>query len=310
MLKNKQWVGTLASCLALLLGMCSSGNAATSGSHYTYGVEGVMGATPPPPGWHYRMYNFWYNPDELKDNSGNTVPGNFDLDVFASVQRIIHVTNIKILGADYFYDIVVPLVDTDFTFGSFTDSHSFTVGDMEIEPFALAWRQPRWDASFALAVIVPTGHFEGSEPASPGLGYWSGRLTLGGTYYFDANKTWSVSVLTRTLINGEQEDTNVTPGSEFVAEYGVGKEFLVNNTWMIRPGLTGASYWQIDDDSDDNLGYNIIADQHKQAHAAGAEINVFYLPMLFQVNLRYLQEYGVNNGPEDSRFIATLTKSF
>jgi len=135
-------------------------------------------------------------------------------------------------------------------------------------------------------------------------------LTLGGTYYFDDSKTWSVSVLTRTLINGEQEDTNVTPGSEFVAEYGVGKEFQVNNTWMIRPGLTGASYWQFDDDSDDNLAYNIVSDQHKQAHAAGAEINVFYLPMLLQVNLRYLQEYGVNNGPEDSRFIATLTKSF
>jgi len=28
------------------------------------------------------------------------------------------------------------------------------------------------------------------------------------------------------------------------------------------------------------------------------------------VNLRYLQEYGVDNGPEDARFVATLTKSW
>lgn len=148
-----------------------------------------------------------------------------------------------------------------------------------------------------------------TEPSSPGLGYWSGRMTLGATYYFDEQKTWSASVLTRTLINSEQDDTNVTPGSELVAEYGVGKELHVNN-WMIRPGLTGASYWQISDDSDDLPVAGIFADQHKQAHAVGPELNLFYLPMLFQVNLRYLQEYGVENGPEDSRFIATLTKSF
>jgi len=310
MARSTRRLAGIAGGLALLAGLCGSGWAATPGSHYTYGVEGVLGATVGPPGWHYRMYNLWYSPNEYKNNSGDTVPGTFDLNVFASVQRLIHVTGIKILGADFLYDFVVPLVDQEFTQGAFSDSHSFTVGDIEIEPFALAWHQPRWDAVFALAVIVPTGHYEATEPASPGLGYWSGRLTLGGTYYFDEQKTWSVSLLTRTLINGEQEDTDVRPGSEFVAEYGIGKEFQVNSTWMIRPGLTGASYWQIADDSDDNPAYGIFADQHKQAHAAGAEINVFYLPMLFQVNLRYLQEYGVENGPEESRFIATLTKSF
>jgi hypothetical protein len=302
---KKKWVGTVAGCLVMSALLCSSGSAATSGSHYNYGVEGVLGATVAPPGWHYRMYNFWYGPDELKQNNGKSVPGNFDLEVFASVQRIIHVTEVKMLGADYLYDILIPLVDQEFSFGGFSDSHSFTVGDITIEPFALAWHQPRWDAVFGLGVVTPTGHFEGNEPASPGLGYWSGLITVGGTYYFDAQKTWSASILTRTLINGEQEDTDITPGSEFVAEYGIGKEFHANN-WMIRPGVTGASYWQFSDDSDEWDS----ADQHKKAHALGAELNLFYLPILFQVNLRYLQEYGVANGPEDSRFIATLTKSW
>jgi hypothetical protein len=310
MLRGRKWIGMMAGCLALLAGMCASGGAATQGTHYNYGLEGVLGATAPPPGWHYRMYNLWYNPNTFKDNKGNTAPFNFDLNVFASAQRLIHVTNVKILGADFLYDFVVPLLDQEVTIGPFTDSHSFTVGDIEIEPFGLAWHQPRWDAVFALAVVLPTGHFEGNEPASPGLGYWSGRLTLGGSYYFDDKKTWSVSLLTRTLINSRQEDTEVRPGAEFVAEYGLGKECMINNTWMIRPGLTGASYWQISDDSKDFAPGQIVADQHKQAHAIGAEINIFYLPMLFQVNLRYLQEYGVENGPEESRFIATLTKSF
>ena len=310
MLKNRIWVGALAGCLVMLLGTFTPGNAATSGSHYNYGVEGVLGATAPPPGWHYRMYNLWYNPNELKDNSGNTVPVNFDLNVFASAQRIIHVTTIKILGADYLYDFVIPLVDQDVTINSFSDSQSLTFGDIEIEPFVLAWHRPRWDAVFGLAVIAPTGHFDGNEPASPGLGYWSGRLTLGGTLYLDEKKTWSASVLTRTLINSEQEDTNVTPGSEFIAEYGLGKDIPVSNSLIVRPGLAGASYWQISDDSDNDLRAGIVADHRKQAHAIGAEINLFYLPMLLQMNLRYLQEYGVENGPEDARIVLTLTKSW
>ncbi len=308
MFSRKTWVGVVTGCLGMSALVCSTGLGATPDSHYKYGVEGVLGATAPPPGWHYRMYNFWYNPDTYNGNNGNAIGANFELDAFASVQRIVHVTDIKILGADYLYDILIPLVDQDFTMGPISDSHSFTLGDITLEPFVLGWHLPRWDVTFGLGVVMPTGHFEGDEPASPGLGYWSGLMTLGATYYFDEQKTWSASVLTRTLVNTEQDETNVTPGSEFIAEYGIGKEFRPNN-WMIRPGLTGASYWQISDDSDDLLP-NIVADDHKQAHAIGAEVNFFNLPMLFQVNLRYLQEYGVENGPEDSRFIATLTKSF
>lgn len=303
MFSRKTWLGIAAGCGIVSAALCSTGWGATSGSHYAYGVEGVLGATAPPPGWHYRMYNLWYNPDTLNDSP---MPGaNFELDTFASVQRIIHVTKVKILGADYLYDILIPLVDTDFKLGPISDSHSFTLGDITLEPFVLGWHLPRWDVTFGLGVVMPTGHYEMTEPASPGLGYWSGLMTLGATYYFDEQKSWSASVLTRTLVNTEQDESNITPGSEFIAEYGIGKEFRPNN-WMIRPGITGASYWQISDDSDESLSAN----EHKEAHAIGAEVNFFYLPMLFQVNLRYLQEYGVENGPEDSRFVATLTKSF
>jgi hypothetical protein len=169
MLRRKTWVGAVAGCLALSAVLGASGWAATSGSHYNYGVEGVQGATVGPPGWHYRMYNFWYSPDELKDNSGNTVPVDFDLEVFASVQRLIHVTGIKILGADYLYDILIPLVDQKFSFGGFSDSHSFSVGDITIEPFALAWHQPRWDALSAWAWSCPPAILRVMKRPRPGL---------------------------------------------------------------------------------------------------------------------------------------------
>jgi hypothetical protein len=218
------------------------------------------------------------------------------------------VTNIKILGADFLYDVIVPFSGKDLRIGAYSDSKSFTVGDVILEPFVLAWHKPRWDATVGLAVIVPTGEFDMNKLASPGLGYWSGMLTVGGTYFLDDKKTWSLSAMTRTLMHTEQQDTKVTPGSEFVVEYGIGKEIAVNDKLLVRPGLTGCAYWQLGDDSKD--GPVSVAEQRKRAYAVGAEINFFYLPQLMQLNLRALHEYGAENTSEGSQFVATLTKSW
>ncbi len=310
MLNRSKSICVVFSCFVLLLGAALTGQAATMGSHYPFGGEGVLAGSAPPPGFHYRIYNTWYNPTTLMDDNGNNSNAGFDLDLFASVHRFIYVTNVKILGADFLYDVIVPFTDKDLTITKMnvSDSSSFTVGDIILEPFVLAWHKPRWDATVGLGVITPTGNYDASKLASPGLGYWSGMLTLGGTYYLDDKKTWSVSALSRTLVHTEQEDTKVTPGSEFVVEYGIGKEIAVNDKLLVRPGLSGCSYWQIEDDSKDGL--NTYADQRKQAHAIGGEINFFWLPQLLQLNLRVLSEYGAENTTEGTQFVATLTKSW
>jgi hypothetical protein len=183
------------------------------------------------------------------------------------------------------------------------------LGDAVFELFGPAWHRSRWDGAFALAVIAPTGEYDVNKAASPGLGYWSGMLTLGGTFYFDQEKSWSLSALTRTLVNTEQTDTKVTPGSEFVVEYGLGKQIPINEKLLVRPGIAGCAYWQIEDDSDDGPGS--IADERKESFALGAEINFFWLPpTLFQINLRALREFGAKNTVQGSQLILTLTKSW
>lgn len=310
MVKGKKQVQVGVSCLALLLGWGAGAQAATLGSHYPAGAEGVMAATAPPPGFHYRMYTTWYNASTLKDNNGNDIPAGLDLDVFASAHRFIHVTNVKILGADLLYDAIIPLLDKDISLSAahYSDSHSLAVGDIILEPFVLSWHRPRFDATVGLGLVVPSGEYDSGELASPGLGYWSGMLTLGGTYYLDDKKSWSLSALTRTLVNTEQEDTNVTPGSELVVEYGLGKEIALNNNFLMRPGIAGYAYWQLSDDSDDRPG--AAPGDRKQSFAIGAEVNFVYIPQLLQLNLRALQEYGAENTAEGSQVVLTLTKSW
>ncbi|MBS0012923.1 MAG: transporter [Desulfobacterales bacterium] len=289
----------------------SAGFCATAGTHYPMGTEGVLAASTPPPGFHYRMYNTFYNPTTLTDDNGDKLDIGYDLDVFASVHRFIHVTEKKFLGADVLYDVIVPVLSKDVSVDALgiSDSKSLSVGDITIEPFALSWHQPAWDAVAALAVIAPIGEFDADKPASPGLGYWSGMLTLGGTLFFDEQKTWSASALTRTLVHGRQKDTDIRPGAEFVVEWGIGKEIPVSPGLVVRPGISGCSTWQIDDDSDDGPG--TVASERKQNHALGAEINFFFPPpRLMQVNLRFLREFSSKNSPEGSQFIITLSKSW
>lgn len=309
MVKRINWIYFAISCLWLIMASTITAEAATSGSHYPFGGEGVLAASVPPPGFHYRVYNFWYNPTTIKDDNGDKLDLGLNLDVFCMAHRFIHVTQNKILGADFFYNVIVPLVDKDITIAGMSDSQSLTLGDVIIEPFGLAWHNPRWDAALGLAVIAPTGEYDVNKMASPGLGYWSGMLTLGGTVYFDQEKSWSLSALTRTLVHTEQTDTKVTPGSEFVVEYGLGKQIPINEKLLLRPGIAGCAYWQIDDDSDDGPG--TIANERKESFALGAEINFFWLPpTLVQVNLRALREFGAKNTVQGSQVVLTLTKSW
>lgn len=305
-----KWAIVFLSCLGVTLGGAFSVEAATMGSHYAFGIEGVMAATVPPPGFHYRIYNTWYNPTKLKDDNGDKLDVGFDADIFATVHRFLHVTNKQMLGADFFYNAIVPLIDKDISIDAFgiSDSKSLSLGDTTFE-LGLTWRRSRWDTVIALGVITPTGEYDVDKPASPGLGYWSGMLTLGGTFYFDNEKSWSISALTRTLVHTEQDDTDVTPGSEFVVEYGLGKQFIINEKLAVRPGIAGCAYWQIEDDSDDGPG--TVADERKENFALGAEINFFWLPpTLFQLNLRALREFGAKNTTQGSQVILTLTKSW
>jgi len=277
---------------------------ATPGSHYPIGGEGVMAAAPPPPGVYVRTFNTWTNPAQEMDDNGDPIDNDFNLSIFSSAQRFIYVTNYKILGADYIMSMVVPMVDKDLSIGAAgLNASQRGLGDMVFEPLALHWGSPRYDVIVAAAAILPTGKFEVNKPASLGLGYSSAMITIGGTAYLDQGRKWSVSALTRNLINGEQKDSEITPGSEFMIEGGIGYETMRPGNFLIRPGIAFCAYVQTGEDDGD-----LANDLKKESYAAGPEFNMFWLDKGFQINVRYLEEFGAKNTAEGSQFVLTLTK--
>jgi hypothetical protein len=243
----------------------------------------------------------------MKDDDGNSLNNALDLDVFASAHQFTYITGIKILGADFGFDAVVPFVNTDvkmLTPAGRVDEDTFGIGDLYFEPFALAWHYPRGDISVAAGFYAPTG--ESKNPSSPGKGYWSFMETVGGTFYFDPARTLSFSVLTRWLQNTKDDDTQITPGADMVAEYGIAKAFPFENRWMLTLGLAGYTYKQLADDSGDSATGNRFS-----GNALGPEIRcMVFKPFPIQVSLRYLFEYDVKNGSEGKNICLTLIGSF
>jgi hypothetical protein len=270
--------------------------------HYTPGALGVNAATLPPPGFHWTAYNIYYSTDTLHDNNGNDIPVDLDLEVFASAHQFTYMTEKKILGADFGFDMIIPLVNVDIEMVG-VDESSFGVGDIFIEPFVLGWHTPRWDIALAAGVHTPTG--ESGDPSSVGKGYYSFMETLGATYYFDESKTWSASVLTRWLQNTEDEDTDITPGAEVVAEYGLAKSFP-GQGHIITAGIAGYSYAQLTEDSGTGA-----SDDKYSGHAIGPEIKYMgFKPFPFQIALRYLTEYETENTTEGTNISLQLIGSF
>jgi hypothetical protein len=289
-----------ALCLAgMLFGMALAGET----GHYVNGVEGIKASTLPPPGFYYRMYNVYYDADDITDKDGDELDVGFDIHVYALVNRFIWISDIKMLGGDFGADVIIPLVYTDLEITALgVDDDEFWLGDIAIEPFVLSWHGARYDASSGLAVYVPTG--ETDEPASPGKDFWTALITLGGTYYFDVEKTWSASILARYEIHSEKDDTDVRPGNDFHFEWGIGKTLA--KIWDV--GLAGYCQWQVTDDS----GSDVQGDKgvHDRVFAVGPEVSVFIPSAKSFLSLRSLWEFEAKDRTEGHVTALTLTKAF
>lgn len=290
---------------ATLLGMLwGTGNAGETG-HYVNGVEGIKGATVPSPGFYYRIYNVLYKADRLTNDNGNELDVGFDVTVLASAHRFIWVTSIKFLGADFTVDTTIPLIYTDIEIDSAGISdNEFGLGDICIEPFALSWHGARYDAAFGLAAYVPVGEYDKDDPASPGKDFWTAMITLGGTYYCDTRKTWSVSILSRYEIHSEKDDSDVRPGNDFHFEWGLGKTLA--KTWDV--GLSGYCQWQVTDDSGSDVSWDKSV--HDRVWAIGPEVSTFLPSFKFGISLKGLWEFDAVDRSEGFLINLNLTKIF
>lgn len=298
---------TRLGALIVLVGFVCQSQAQFTG-HYVPGVEGVKGASLPPPGVYVRDYNAFYWANQLNNANGNEVPVEFNAFVYANLLRPIWITDLEVLGGYYGMDMIIPLQYTDLSLkaGGTTvyDAAVFGVGDLYFEPATLSWHGKQWDAAFGYSFFAPTADSEqgtGKPSAKPGKGFWTHMITAGGTVYLDEAKTWSVSSLNRYEFNTEEKDTHITPGQVWTMEWGVAKGV----SKLVEIGVSG--YCQAQTTRDSGAGASSDLDR---TMALGPEATAVWPATKIMFSLRYLHEFEVYDRPQGDIVTLTLTRRF
>ena len=285
----------LGAGLLALPGSMSAQSVPIVGGHYPAGVEGIKGASLPPPGVYFRDYNIGYFAGHFEDG-----PPDFNISAYINAPRLIWITPYKILGADYGMDLIIPFgyMNWEFAGGAVKD-HYFGLGDIQIEPLLLSWHFKQFDLAAGYAVWAPSGDYSPARPDLLAKGFWSHMLTLGGTWYIDPEKTWAVSLLNRYEFAHEQTQTHTDPGQVYTLEWGISKSL----SKTVDVGLIGYYQQQTTKDSGpvaSNLRDRIVG--------IGAEINAFCPKMGMFASLRFATEFAAVQHPEGQLIALTLTK--
>jgi hypothetical protein len=262
-------------------------------NHYPAGAEGIKAASLPPPGLYLRDYNFFYWADDFPGG-----PPNFEVFAYVNAPRLIWMTDLKMLGADYGMDVIVPFGYSDVSATGLSDD-AFGLGDIQFEPLLLSWHEKQWDFSLAGSIWAPTGEYDPAHPADLGKGFWSGMLTAGATWYPDEEKLWSASILNRYEIPTENGDAHFTPGDMYTLEFGIARSVHEG----VDLGLVG--YWQqqvTDGNGDPTPDERVVG--------LGPEIAGRCPITGMQVSLRYLHEFSADQRPEGNTVTLTLTRRF
>jgi hypothetical protein len=269
-------------------------------AHYVPGTEGLLAASLPPPGVYLRDYNWFYYSDHVNNASGNKVGGpNPQAFIYAQVPRLIWITDLQLLGGNVGVDALVPLAYKKLKAGPFDDA-TFGVGD----PFAeITWSKHTKQFDFALGfgTWFPTENYNPQNPTWAGLGYWDYMFTAGATWYPDEQKKWSVSVLNRYEINGQQDDTGITPGQVYTVEGGIGYGI----SKIVNLGAVG--YYQ--QQTTVNTGSGASGERGRVA-AIGPEVSAFWPSIMLGVSLRYEYEFLAESRLQGNTVMLTVTKRF
>jgi hypothetical protein len=192
-------------------------------AHYVPGTEGFEAASLPPPGFYLRDYDVVYSANQLNDASGHEINGiGAKAFIFANVPRLIWITDTKVLGGNIGFDLVMPVKYTRVRVDAAGfDSSTWGVGDPLAE-MTLSWHTAHFDSAVGYGVWMPSGTSATGLNTKAGSGFWTNMFTAGATWYIDANRTWTLSLLDRYEISGKQRDCDVTPGDTDTLEWGLG----------------------------------------------------------------------------------------
>ena len=297
---------TIQSLLLLtLIAIVTLGAAAQERGQYLPGFRGLNTAEQPPPGFTYANFFFWYPTDSFRDNRGNEVGIDFDLDLVADVNLLAYTPKKKILGATYTASVAIPILNAAITLprvGGNLDGAG--IGDIYVEPLSLGWAMKKGKVRVAYGFVAPTA------AESVASHYWGHQITLGGANNPGKTGLWQVNGSSVWELHHKKSNEDVKVGNNVTFEYGVGKTWVKNQgKQLFQFGVVGYSEFQLTDDSgSDVTKLNSLGKD--RVHALGPEFGVILPTKKFNFLVRVLPEYGARSHTRGLTFVVAFGKTF
>lgn len=230
---------------ALALAASTQARAVEGAVQYPHGAEGFLAGALPPPGTYALAYAIHYGGVRKDGGGDNLLVGGakVELEVDAIALRVVHMTELSILGAQYGVHAVVPLFSNSVTVGGLSDRNN-GIGDIIFAPFILAWHRETVHWAVATDVMAPTGAYSSTRRLGNNLGanYWSFEPLAAVTWLPGAG--WEVNAKLMYNLKTRNTATDYRSGDELHSDFAVGR--LV--TGALKLGLGGYVNEQVRDD--------------------------------------------------------------
>ena len=283
----------------------------------TLGDYGLQSGSQPPPGFWLAGVYFGYDGDKLIDGDGNEflpqLPG--DLDVNGLALAGWYVTQVKILGAAYGFQIVPSFTNNAFESPilGLDSKTSIGLGDLYLQPINLGWNSPRYDVLAGIGLMMPTGRYSPEASDNLGTGMWTFEIFAGTTLYFDEAHSWHFATTAYFETHSEKKDIDQKVGNILSLEGGLGKALLGGG---LNIGAVYYAQWKLSEDEfgseiDDGLAAGGLSAPGKhRGYGIGPEIVLAWAndtSLIGMLSLRYFWETGVRTNVQGQTFVATAT---
>jgi hypothetical protein len=292
----------------------SSGNAwAQLKGHYIPGFTGLDNGTQPPPSITFAVPVYFYPTDTIKDDNGNTIGGQPRITASFTGLSVIVVTNAKLFGANYGFQVVpVDAMKSRIEARSLDVPGSFAFSDLTVAPFWLGWHKPRADFVAGWSVFIPTGKWELGGTDNSGLGMWSNDFQFGNTIHLDDKHAWTTAVLGTYEVHSHKKDSVIRAGDILTLEGGTGKAFYRKVSGTPLPQITNVGvvyYAQLKVTSDTGTGPiadDLLAGVKDRVFGIGGEVNAFLPKPKLLLGVRLVPEFGARNRTQGLTFLFTI----
>lgn len=234
------------------------------------GISNFLDGFVPGPGLYVIPHFYYYNAKELKDSSGNELPGHFDLTVFTEITQIVYLSDFDVPGGKFGCEIIIPFSDIDL---DGVDSES-GFGDIFVGAF---WQDEKklfdvipYHDRLLFGISLPVGRYDNMRSVNIG----QNNYTLLPYYAFTAFLTPEIETSWRFQYFYHTKNTDFGPAGDDLKP---GQMFQVNFafSYALIPSLRiGASGYYAKQTSEDEVNGRKLTGSKEQILSLGP--GIFY----------------------------------